>query len=252
MSKGVQSEIDLIIANDAGHKAELREAIEKGRAVKWQEFARMTGTSERSIRKAWMDKALPTIPGGCIPLREGILALCSLPRCLRRNSAPEWIAEFRDLASSLVMPKPKKRKTKEREERAAAPVPVPDVPVQATPARAMDDDDADGLDPMKQAKLENLRAQTLKTKVASEAKAFELSIKRGEYIRVQDVEIDAAQCAVNVISALRAMPARCAGACVGLSAREIQTVLMNELSAVVEQLRSSLFTSGADLDGGEA
>jgi hypothetical protein len=107
-------------------------------------------------------------------------------------------------------------------------------------------------DDMKQAKLENLRAQTLKTKVASEAKAFELSIKRGEYIRVQDVEIDAAQCAVNVISALRAMPARCAGACVGLSAREIQTVLMNELSAVVEQLRSSLFTSGADLDGGEA
>lgn len=252
MSKGVQSEIDLIIANDAGHKAELREAIEKGRAVKWQEFARMTGTSERSIRKAWMDKALPTIPGGCIPLREGILALCALPRCLRRNSAPEWIAEFRDLASSLVMPKPKKRKTKEREERAAEPVPVPDVPVQVAPARAMGDDDADSLDPMKQAKLENLRAQTLKTKVASEAKAFELSIKRGEYIRVQDVEIDAAQCAVNVISALRAMPARCAGACVGLSAREIQTVLMNELSAVVEQLRSSLFTSGADLDGGEA
>lgn len=252
MSKGVQSEIDLIIANDAGHKAELREAIEKGRAVKWQEFARMTGTSERSIRKAWMDKALPTIPGGCIPLREGILALCALPRCLRRNSAPEWITEFRDLASSLVMPKPKKRKTKEREERAAEPVPVPDAPVQAAPTRAMDDDDADGIDPMKQAKLENLRAQTLKTKVASEAKAFELSIKRGEYIRVQDVEIDAAQCAVNVISALRAMPARCAGACVGLSAREIQTVLMNELSAVVEQLRSSLFTSGADLDGGEA
>ena len=252
MSKGVQSEIDLIIANDAGHKAELREAIEKGRAVKWQEFARMTGTSERSIRKAWMDKALPTIPGGCIPLREGILALCALPRCLRRNSAPEWITEFRDLASSLVMPKPKKRKTKEREERAAEPAPTPDAPVQAAPARSADDDDADGLDPMKQAKLENLRAQTLKTKVASEAKAFELSIKRGEYIRVQDVEIDAAQCAVNVISALRAMPARCAGACVGLSAREIQTVLMNELSAVVEQLRSSLFTSGADLDGGEA
>lgn len=252
MSKGVQSEIDLIIANDAGHKAELREAIEKGRAVKWQEFARMTGTSERSIRKAWMDKALPTIPGGCIPLREGILALCALPRCLRRNSAPEWIAEFRDLASSLVMPKPKKRKTKEREERAAEPVPAPKEASPVPSDRLNDDDDADGLDPMKQAKLENLRAQTLKTKVASEAKAFELSIKRGEYIRVQDVEIDAAQCAVNVISALRAMPARCAGACVGLSAREIQTVLMNELSAVVEQLRSSLFTSGADLDGGEA
>lgn len=252
MSKGVQSEIDLIIANDAGHKAELREAIEKGRAVKWQEFARMTGTSERSIRKAWMDKALPTIPGGCIPLREGILALCALPRCLRRNSAPEWIAEFRDLASSLVMPKPKKRKTKEREERAAEPVPVPKEAAPVASDRMNDDDDADGLDPMKQAKLENLRAQTLKTKVASEAKAFELSIKRGEYIRVQDVEIDAAQCAVNVISALRAMPARCAGACVGLSAREIQTVLMNELSAVVEQLRSSLFTSGADLDGGDA
>lgn len=251
MSKGVQSEIDLIIANDAGHKAELREAIEKGRAVKWQEFARMTGTSERSIRKAWMDKALPTIPGGCIPLREGILALCALPRCLRRNSAPEWIAEFRDLASSLVMPKPKKRKTKDREERAAEPVPVPKEAAPVPSDRLNDDDDADGLDPMKQAKLENLRAQTLKTKVASEAKAFELSIKRGEYIRVQDVEIDAAQCAVNVISALRAMPARCAGACVGLSAREIQTVLMNELSAVVEQLRSSLFTSGADLEGGE-
>lgn len=252
MSKGVQSEIDLIIANDAGHKAELREAIEKGRAVKWQEFARMTGTSERSIRKAWMDKALPTIPGGCIPLREGILALCALPRCLRRNSAPEWIAEFRDLASSLVMPKPKKRKTKEREERAAEPVPVSKEAAPVPSDRLNDGDDADGIDPMKQAKLENLRAQTLKTKVASEAKAFELSIKRGEYIRVQDVEIDAAQCAVNVISALRAMPARCAGACVGLSAREIQTVLMNELSAVVEQLRSSLFTSGADLDGGEA
>lgn len=252
MPRGTQSDIDLQIANDAGHKAELREYLEKGRAVNWKEFARLTGTSERSVRKAWADDMLPTIPGGCIPMREGLLALCALPRCLRRNSAPEWIVEFRDLASRLVMPKPKKRKTKERE----APVPVPDVPVPDVPvqdaARAADDDEADGLDPMKQAKLENLRAQTLKTKVASEAKAFELSIKRGEYIRVQDVEIDAAQCAVNVISALRAMPARCAGACVGLSAREIQTVLMNELSAVVEQLRSSLFTSGADLDGGEA
>lgn len=252
MPRGTQSDIDLQIANDVGHKAELREYLEKGRAVNWRDFARLTGTSERSVRKAWAEDLLPTIPGGCIPLREGILALCALPRCLRRNSAPEWITEFRDLASSLVMPKPKKRKTKEREERAAEPVPVPKEAAPVPSDRLNDDDDADGLDPMKQAKLENLRAQTLKTKVASEAKAFELSIKRGEYIRVQDVEIDAAQCAVNVISALRAMPARCAGACVGLSAREIQTVLMNELSAVVEQLRSSLFTSGADLDGGEA
>lgn len=252
MPRGTQSDIDLQIANDAGHKAELREYLEKGRAVNWREFARLTGTSERSVRKAWAEDLLPTVPGGCIPMREGLLALCALPRCLRRNSAPEWIAEFRDLASSLVMPKPKKRKTKERDERAADPVHVPDAPVQAAHVRAVDDDEAEGLDPMKQAKLENLRAQTLKTKVASEAKAFELSIKRGEYIRVQDVEIDAAQCAVNVISALRAMPARCAGACVGLSAREIQTVLMNELSAVVEQLRSSLFTSGADLEEDKA
>ena len=181
-------------------------------------------------------------------MREGLLALCALPRCLRRNSAPEWIAEFRDLASKLANPKKKKpaKPEKLRAENAMHAKPeTQNIELDMTDAESVKDD-------MKQAKLENLRAQTLKTKVASEAKAFELSIKRGEYIRVQDVEIDAAQCAVNVISALRAMPARCAGACVGLSAREIQTVLMNELSAVVEQLRSSLFTSGADLDGGEA
>ena len=246
MPRGTQSDIDLQIANDAGHKAELREYIEKGRAVNWKEFARLTGTSERSVRRAWAEDLLPTVQGGYIPMREGLLALCTLPRCLRRNSAPEWIAEFRDLASKLANPKKKKPARPEKPHVEDA------VPVQEATARAVDDDDEAELDPMKQAKLENLRAQTLKTKVASEAKAFELSIKRGEYIRVQDVEIDAAQCAVNVISALRAMPARCAGACVGLSAREIQSVLMNELSAVVEQLRSSLFTSGADLEEDKA
>lgn len=248
MPRGTQSDIDLQIANDAGHKAELREYLEKGRAVNWKEFARLTGTSERSVRKAWAEDLLPTIPGGCIPMREGLLALCALPRCLRRNSAPEWIAEFRELASKLANPKKKKpaKPEKPRAENAMHAKPeTQNIEPDMTDTESVKDD-------MKQAKLENLRAQTLKTKVASEAKAFELSIKRGEYIRVQDVEIDAAQCAVNVISALRAMPARCAGACVGLSAREIQTVLMNELSAVVEQLRSSLFTSGADLDGGEA
>lgn len=248
MPRGTQSDIDLQIANDAGHKAELREYLEKGRAVNWREFARLTGTSERSVRKAWAEDLLPTVPGGCIPMREGLLALCALPRCLRRNSAPEWIAEFRELASKLANPKKKKaaKSEKPRAENAMHAKPeTQNIEPDMTDAESVKDD-------MKQAKLENLRAQTLKTKVASEAKAFELSIKRGEYIRVQDVEIDAAQCAVNVISALRAMPARCAGACVGLSAREIQTVLMNELSAVVEQLRSSLFTSGAGLDGGEA
>lgn len=247
MPRGTQSDIDLQIANDAGHKAELREYIEKGRAVNWKDFSRLTGTSERSVRKAWSENLLPTVPGGCIPMREGLLALCALPRCLRRNSAPEWIAEFRDLASKLANPKKKK------------PVQVqPEKPRVEAVAHAElethdpDMSDAESVkDEMKRAKLESLRAQTEKTRVMSEAKAFELAVKRGEYLRVQDVEIDAAQCAVNVISALRALPARCAGECVGLTAREIQAVLMKELSLVVDQLRASLFTPNDGLDVSE-
>lgn len=251
MPRGTQSDIDLQIANDAGHKAELREYLEKGRAVNWKEFARLTGTSERSVRKAWAEDLLPTVPGGCIPMREGLLALCALPRCLRRNSAPEWIAEFRDLASKLANPKKKKKPARQEKPRADAAAHTepetqniePDI-TDVEPAR----------DEMKRAKLESLRAQTEKTRVMSEAKAFELSVKRGEYLRVQDVEIDAAQCAVNVISALRALPSRCAGECVGLSAREIQAVLMRELSLVVDQLRASLFTpnDGLDMEGDDA
>lgn len=250
MPRGTQSDIDLQIANDAGHKAELREYIEKGRAVNWKEFARLTGTSERSVRKAWAEDLLPTVPGGCIPMREGILALCALPRCLRRNSAPEWIAEFRDLASKLANPK-KKKAAKPEKPRAEAAVHAEPETQNIEP----DMMDAESVkDEMKRAKLESLRAQTEKTRVMSEAKAFELSVKRGEYLRVQDVEIDAAQCAVNVISALRALPSRCAGECVGLTAREIQSVLMKELSLVVDQLRASLFTpnEGLDMEGDDA
>lgn len=250
MPRGTQSDIDLQIANDAGHKAELREYLEKGRAVNWREFARLTGTSERSVRKAWAEDLLPTVPGGCIPLREGILALCALPRCLRRNSAPEWIEEFRDLASRLVNPKKKARAPKAGTPQPPAPGREPET--DATPDNTLDADPAK--DEMKRAKLESLRAQTEKTRVMSEAKAFELAVKRGEYLRVQDVEIDAAQCAVNVISALRALPSRCAGECVGLTAREIQSVLMKELSLVVDQLRAPLFTpnDGLDMEGDDA
>lgn len=250
MAKGVQSDIDVKISSDEGHKAELRDAIERGRAVNWRDFARLTGTSERSVRKAWINEALPTIPGGCIPIREGILALCTLPKCLRRNSAPEWIVEFRDLAASLSNPRRKSRasdrpkSTARAIEYPAVAAPAPDIAIECDEVK----------DEMKRAKLESLRAQTEKTRVMSEAKAFELSVKRGEYLRVQDVEIDAAQCAVNVISALRALPSRCAGECVGLTAREIQSVLMKELSLVVDQLRASLFTpnEGLDMEGSDA
>lgn len=250
MAKGVQSDIDVKIASDEGHKAELRDAIERGRAVNWRDFARLTGTSERSVRKAWINEALPTIPGGCIPIREGILSLCALPKCLRRNSAPEWIVEFRDLAASLSNPRRKSRAS----DRPKSPARAIEYPAVAAPAPDIASECDAMKDDMKRAKLESLRAQTEKTRVMSEAKAFELSVKRGEYLRVQDVEIDAAQCAVNVISALRALPSRCAGECVGLTAREIQSVLMKELSLVVDQLRASLFTpnEGLDMEGDDA
>lgn len=95
--------MDELLSNDAAFVSKLMAAVKKGGAVKWPDFARLTGTSEATVHKAWKNGTLPSCPVESIPIREGIVALRSTPRCLRRSGGvPDFIEKADTLARELL------------------------------------------------------------------------------------------------------------------------------------------------------
>lgn len=226
---GYATGMDLILAHDEAHKAKLRAAIESGAPVTYNQFARLTGTTEPSVRRAWVDGALPSLPGDCIPIREGIVALCAIPGALRKgpkDGCPVWLLEFDALARSLLGLPP-------REQDASLFAPTS----PGAAASSVGDDDE-----LRRVRVAHLRAQTAHALQGAKAREFDLSVKRGEYVRTADVELDAAECATNVIAVLQSLPARIGAACVGLSALEIERRAAAEIDKAIKHIQNAAMT----------
>lgn len=212
--------MDEIIAADPKALAALNDAVERGDLCEVHVFARLTGTPEKNVRAAWKDGKLPCAPYDKIPMREGLIALVSAGGLRRGHVIPAFLRDAELRARELL----------------------------GLPAR--DDTADDKASELAQWRLKYLMTQTALKKLTAEAKQRENEIAKGELVRRVDVELDAAECATNIIGVLSRIPERAAGMCVGCSAEEIAGILRKEIQLAVDAIQASAFTGdwgGLDL-----
>lgn len=205
--------MDELNQNNPAFIAELLSAVREGGAIDWQRFARLTGTDEIQIKKAWIAGRLPSEPRDRIPMREGVVALVSLGG-LRKHEMPKFLQDADALARELLGLPPREQSTSAG---------IPKAVVDALKAKLL------------QARAEASRAQAEKTKL-------ETDIKKGVYVLRAEVELDAATTATQVSAALMQMPSRLAGMCAGLPAGEIVNITRDEVEHVVRLIQTAAFT----------
>lgn len=203
--------MDEILASDPSAVAALRAAVEDGALCDVHVFARLTGTPEQNVRRAWKDGRLPCAPYDKIPMREGIVALVSLGGLRRGKVIPGFLADAELRARELL----------------------------GLPPR---EDTASINDDMLQLKMKYIATQTALKRLTAEAKQRENALAKGELVRRAEVELDAAECATAVIGVLARIPERAAGMCVGCSAEEIAAILRKEIRLAVDAIQASAFT----------
>lgn len=210
--------MDEIIGNDPAAVKRLMDAVESGKPVRVTEFARLVGRNETAIRRAWTKGSLPAAKNGCIPIREGIIALMANAR-----KRPDFL---------------KKAETRARELLGLAPAP------KKVERPAVTEDDADAA----QWRLKLLKAQTAAKIATTQATQLRNDIERGRLIERSEVELDAAETATSIARALSRLPERVAGMCVGCTADEIAVIVRREISDALKAIRDSVFAGGV---GGE-
>lgn len=203
--------MDEILASDPSAVAALRAAVEDGALCDVHVFARLTGTPEQNVRRAWKDGRLPCAPYDKIPMREGIVALVSLGGLRRGKVIPAFLADAELRARELL----------------------------GLPPR---EDTASAIDDLLQLKMKYIATQTALKRLTAEAKHRENELAKGELVRRAEVELDAAECATAVIGVLARIPERAAGMCVGCSAEEIAAILRKEIRLAVDAIQASAFT----------
>lgn len=203
--------MDEIIANTPELIAEIMQAIENGGAIPVASFARLTGTSETSVRGAWETGRLPSERGGKIPVREGIVALVSCGG-LRKGKVPGYLLKADEAARERL----------------------------GFPPR---DDCADaGVSETAVWRLKYLKAQTAARLASAQAKQMENDVAKGKLVSAAEVELDASITATSVAGVLMRIPERAAGMCVGCSADEVADILRKEISLAFEIIQMSAFT----------
>lgn len=211
--------MDEIIANTPELVQAIIDAVSTGEPISVAAFARLTGTSEKAVVSAWKTGRLPSVPGGKIPIREGIIALVSCGG-LRKGKVPAYLLKADEAAREALGYPPR------------------------------EDDAGTATDEMLRLKMRYLITQTALKRLTAEAKQRENEIAKGELVRRVDVELDAAECATNIIGVLSRIPERAAGMCVGCSAEEIAGILRKEIQLAVDAIQASAFTGdwgGLDL-----
>lgn len=203
--------MDEILASDPSAVAALRAAVEDGALCDVHVFARLTGTPEQNVRRAWKDGRLPCAPYDKIPMREGLVALVSLGGLRRGKVIPGFIADAELRARELL----------------------------GLPPR---EDTASATDDLLQLKMKYIATQTALKRLTAEAKQRENALAKGELVRRAEVELDAAECATAVIGVLARIPERAAGMCVGCSAEDIAAILRKEIRLAVDAIQGSAFT----------
>ena len=211
--------MDELNQNNPAFIAALMQAVEAGGKMHWQSFARLTGTDERAVSKAWQAGQLPSEPRDSIPVREGIVALVSVGGLRRKNSAlPQFLYEADARARELLGLPPRES-------------------VQS----------ADVSEYVEKLKLKYLHAKTEASKAQGEKLKLETDIKKGVYVLRAEVELDAATTATQVSSALMQMPLRLAGMCAGLPAENIAEIIREEVLQIVKIIQTAAFTGDWDV-----
>lgn len=205
--------MDEIIGNDPAAVKRLMDAVESGKPVRVTEFARLVGRNETAIRRAWTKGSLPAAKNGCIPIREGIIALMANAR-----KRPDFLKQAETRARELLGFAPRAQKEAER----------PAV------TEAVADDAA-------QWRLKLLKAQTAAKIASTQATQLRNDVERGRLIERSEVELDAAETATSIARALSRLPERVAGMCVGCTADEIAVIVRREISDVIKAIRDSVF-----------
>lgn len=204
--------MDEIIANTPQLVQSILDAISTGEPLSVAAFARLTGTSEKSVVSAWKTGRLPSVPGGKIPIREGIIALVSCGG-LRKGKIPAYLLNADEAA------------------REALGFPPRDT-----------GDAGDAPSELAVWRLKYLKAQTAARAATAQAKQMQNDLERGRLVRAAEVELDAAEAAAGVAGALSRIPERVAGMCVGCTAEEIAVILRREISIALEAIQASAFT----------
>lgn len=210
--------MDELIANNPDALTSIHDAVAEGKPMKWRDFARLTGTSESAVHRAWLDGRLPSAPIDSIPIREGIIALVSLGGLRRRGKTPQFLKDAASHARELL---------------GMAP--------EISPAKARDDSGAP--DDVASWKLKYLKAQTAARRAAAKATQMKNDVESGALVRRDAVELDAAETATSIASALSKLPERASGMCVGCNADEIAQILRNEIAAIMDAIQESEFAS---------
>lgn len=204
--------MDEIIANTPQLVQAILDAISNGEPLSVAAFARLTGTSENAVFSAWKTGRLPSVPGGKIPIREGIIALVSCGG-LRKGKIPAYLLNADEAAREVLGYPP--RDTSD----------AGDAPSELAVWR-----------------LKYLKAQTAARAAAAQAKQMQNDLERGRLVSAAEVELDAAEAAAGVAGALSRIPERVAGMCVGCTAEEIAVILRREISLALEAIQASAFT----------
>lgn len=211
--------MDEIIGNDPAAVKRLMDAVESGKPVRVTEFARLVGRNETAIRRAWTKGSLPAAKNGCIPIREGIIALMANAR-----KRPDFL---------------KRAETRARELLGFAPAPKEAERPAVTEAAAGD---------AAQWRLKLLMAQTEAKIASTQATQLRNDVERGRLVERTEVELDAAETATSIARGLSRLPERVAGMCVGCTADEIAVIVRREISDALKAIRDSVFAGGV---GGE-
>lgn len=206
--------MDELIARDPGALDRLARAVEEGSSVRVSDFARLTGTNESAVLRAWRDGRLPSAPGGCIPVREGLVALIGLGGLRKGKPVPGWLQDSEGRARSLLG--------------------LPDRPENDADVRNAE---------AAEWKLKYLKAQTAARTASAQATQMRNEIARGNLVKRAEVELDAAEAATNTASVLSRIPERVAGMCVGCTAEEIAVILRREILIALEAIQAATYTS---------
>lgn len=207
--------MDELIANDPRAIAVLRDAVERGTALEPYAFARLIGRPEHTVYKAWKNGQLPSLPGNLIPVREGLVAVVSCGGLRRdKKPIPGFVLDAEARSRELL----------------------------GLPQRDDTPEEPDQLSEIAAWRLKYLKAQTAARTAAAQAKQMENELAKGQLVKTAEVELDAAETAANIASALGRIPERAAGMCVGCSAEEIAAILRKEISLALDAIQASAFT----------
>lgn len=216
--------MDEIFALDPGRIKALMDAVEAGGETDWVRFARLTGTDEAAVKKAWERGRIPCVTGGAIPVREGIVALVSCGGLRKKGKPIPGFLLDADARSRELLGLPPRDDGTGAVEADGAPSEVAAW------------------------KLKYLKAQTAARTAAAQAAQMKNDLERGLLVRKAEVELDAAETATNIAQALSRLPERAAGMCVGCTAEEIAQILRREISLALDAIQASAFTG--DWGGG--